>query len=420
MKISNYNIIKKYPQKILVYNSFSKASAVLKPYSSVEPFEKIEEFNKLSLAEKELLVNNGFVIDDNRDEFYEMKYMYEQRYFETDFFNIVLVPSLQCNFKCPYCCEKDFTCGKQNIKKYFAALKKYAENNFHLHNIVQISMFGGEPMLYINYFLKFLDWVKKDSEKFGYNYFTSIVTNGSLITKKNFSELLKYNLHSLQITIDSDRENHDQMRIFKNNNKSFDLLIDKVNMVASMSNISTSFKFVLRINLNNTNVDKVRNTLECIEPKNRKYTHLLIRAIYNTHAYAEKNSNTVDNLKEFFDLGVEMGFPILKERYHYQTCEACGDRKFFYLMPDLSIWKCINDLGCNSGKIGSLTSDGTISLIPENVISWYKNCMSAFTDNECCNCKLLPDCLGGCPLYKCKHKIKKCRTFDMACLPYIY
>ena len=33
--------------------------------------------------------------------------------------------------------------------------------------------------------------------------------------------------------------------------------------------------------------------------------------------------------------------------------------------------------------------------------------MSAFENEKCLNCKMLPDCFGGCPLYKCKNKIKE-------------
>lgn len=421
MRISNYNIIKKYPDKVLVYNSFSKASIILKDDSNIDMFENIESFNKLSHEEKKILIDNGFVVDDNRDEFNEIKYIYEQKFFDTSILNIVLVPTLLCNFKCPYCCEKDYTCGEENVKKYFEILKKYAINNFSKHECVQISLFGGEPLIHIDECLKFLDWVKKDSKKNNYKYITSIVTNGSLLTENNLKALLDHNLYSLQITIDSDKENHDKMRIFKNNSPSFDFLIKKINMVITNSQNYKNFKFVLRINLNNTNVHKVRETLELIEKKNRSKVYLLIRAIYNTHAYNEYNTNNLGELKDYFDLGKELGFNILQEKYNYQTCEACGDRKFFYLMPNLSLWKCINDIGYKNGCIGELDENGNIQLIPENVISWYKNCMSGFLDKECINCKMLPDCLGGCPLYKCKHEGKKnCRTFDMSCLPFIY
>ena len=363
MKISKYNIIKEIDNKILIYNSFTKASLFLEKDSNTKMFEDIKEFEKLGEDEKKILIHNGFVIEDNRDEFSELKYIYEQRYFATDYFNIILVPSLSCNFGCPYCCEKDYNCGKDNIKKYFSILKKYAKNNFKLHTKVQISLFGGEPLLFAKDCLDFLHWVKEDSEKNSYEYFTTIVTNGSLLTKEILEKLAKYNLYSLQITIDSDKENHDRMRTFKDGKASFDLLINKINMVAKESVKYDKFKFVMRINLNNTTVDKVRKTLLCVDEKQRKNVHLLIRTIYNTHAYKEENTNSVNELKEYFDLGAKLGFNILKEKYNYQTCESCGDRKMFYLMPDLSLWKCINDIGYDKCKIGFLNSNGVNYLI---------------------------------------------------------
>lgn len=90
-------------------------------------------------------------------------------------------------------------------------------------------------------------------------------------------------------------------------------------------------------------------------------------------------------------------------------------------MPDLSIWKCINDIGYEKANIGRISDNGDINLIPGNVVSWYKNSMRAFYDEECINCKMLPDCLGGCPLFNCKNSsLKSCKSFDMVSLPSLY
>ncbi|MDO5568628.1 MAG: radical SAM protein [bacterium] len=420
MKISKYNLIKKYAENVLIYNAFSKASIFLEKNADVSFIEDIDNFNKLNVREKKMLYENGFIVDDDRDEFSEIKYIYEQKFFETDFFNIILVPSLACNFKCPYCCEKGYSCGKENIKKYFAVLKKYAEKNFQIHNHVQISLFGGEPLLFVDECLEFLNWVKNDSNIKNYEYFTSIVTNGSLLTESILVKLLQHNLYALQITIDSDKENHDTMRIFKNGAPSFDFLIDKINTLVPLTTNLENFKFILRINLNNTNVDKIKCTLEQINKNTRKHIYLMFRIIYNTHSYKEQNLNNITELKPYFEIGDNLGFNVLREKYNYQSCEACGDRKMFYLMPDLSIWKCINDIGYTDACIGKIDNNGKIILKPERVIAWYKSCMSAFADPECIKCKMLPDCFGGCPLYKCKNGAKSCRSFDMASLPYTF
>ncbi len=388
--------------------------------SDISVFENIESFYKLDAEFKKTLIDNGYIIDEKRDELEEIKYMFEKAYFNEDLLNVVLVPSLNCNFKCPYCFEKDHLCGKENTKKYFGTLKKFAEKHFKLHSCVQISLFGGEPLLYIKEFLKFLDWVKVDSKKNKYMYLTSMVTNGSLLTEEIIDNLISNNLLSLQITIDSDKKTHDSLRIFKDNRPSFDLLINKIKLLINKTKDIEEFQFNMRINLSNTNIELFKETLLRFEPKYRKHINLLIRAVYKTHVYQEENCNNVGELQEFYNVGKDLGYKIIQSTYHFQSCEGCADSKFFYLMPDLTMWKCINDLSFTKACFGRIGEDGEPIIDPINVVNWYKSASSCFSDKKCIDCKLLPDCLGGCIMHNCKKNNKSCKTFDMASLPYIY
>lgn len=419
-KVSNYNIIKEYGNGIIVYNSYTKASIFLDKESSTSAFEDIESFNKLDKETRDILIKNGFIIDASRDEYAEIKYMYEKKYYDKTFFNIVLVPSLACNFSCPYCFEKDLKCGQENIKKYFEVLKKFAKNNFKNYQHIQISLFGGEPLLFAKECLEFLEWVKVDSMKKDYKYFTSIVTNGSLLTEEILKKLLDHNLRLLQITLDSDKETHDLTRKFKNGNPSFELLIDKISMIVDLTKDISDFKFVLRINLSNTTPEKVGESLKYIKKQHREYVNLLIRSVYNTHAYKDKNKNNNSQIDKYFEMGKNLGFSIFQESFQYQSCECCADDKFFYLMPDLTIWKCINDLDYYDSCIGKINDDGSIYIDPQKNVKWAKNAMKAFEDNECINCKLLPDCYGGCILKKCKSCKKQCRPFEMTSMIHMF
>lgn len=80
MKVSKYNIVKEYEDKTLVYNSFSKASLILEKDSNTKAFENIDEYDKLDNETKKILYENGFVIDDEVDEFEELKYIYEKKF----------------------------------------------------------------------------------------------------------------------------------------------------------------------------------------------------------------------------------------------------------------------------------------------------------------------------------------------------
>ena len=326
-KISKYNIVKKLDDKIIVYNSYTKASLFLEKDSDVNAFEDIDAFNKLDGDTKKVLIDNGFVIDKNRDEFAEIKYMFEKKYYDKTFLNVVLVPSLACNFSCPYCFEKDLKCGKENIKKYFSALKNFAKNNFKDFKCIQISLFGGEPLLFAKDCLEFLKWVNKDSKEKHYEYFTSIVTNGSLLTEDILDKLIDNNLKMLQITLDSDKETHDLTRKFKTGEPSFDLLISKIEMIIQKTKKLKDFNFVLRINLSNTNVNKVKESLEYIKTKYRSKVNLLIRSVYNTHAYKDNNENDNSQIDTYFKMGQDLGFSIFQESFQYQSCEARPNEK---------------------------------------------------------------------------------------------
>ena len=263
--------------------------------------------------------------------------------------------------------------------------------------------------------------MEKDKQKNKYKYTTSIVTNGSLICEDNIIKLIEHNLSSIQITIDGTRINHDKQRIFHNNDKTYDLLIKNIKIIINIFKIKKreDIKLVLRLNLKDVTLDEIKETLTEFDKDERKYIELLFRPIYNTEKYKEYNTTKLVDLKQYFDLGKTLGYRIVQNNYFYKTCEACGDDNFFYLMPDMSMWKCINDLKHEYAKIGYISKKGEINIDAQNLIRWSKmaNC---FEDSKCKKCNLLPDCYGGCILVKSKTGIRQCKVFEMSSLPYLY
>lgn len=65
------------------------------------------------------------------------------------------------------------------------------------------------------------------------------------------------------------------------------------------------------------------------------------------------------------------------------------------MLPDLSLWKCINDFSFQEAKIGQMQEDGSIKWNVQRVNNWFKNA-DFFNDKKCENCSIAPDCLGGC------------------------
>ena len=80
----------------------------------------------------------------------------------------------------------------------------------------------------------------------------------------------------------------------------------------------------------------------------------------------------------------------------------------------------VNDLNYKEACIGKINDEGEAEIIPLKNVFWAKNALSAFSDEKCLNCKLLPDCYGGCILQKCKTCKKACRPFEMVSMLHIF
>lgn len=410
---SKFNNIFKFNGKQTIYNSLSKASIELENNTIQDYINNCDEVNL------NILKSNGFVVDNDFNENLALEYLFKKNFFNNKrFLNIVLVPSLACNFKCPYCFEKVNTNKNyfnSQVDEYFEQLKIYSKNNFNNYENIEISLFGGEPLLFFDRIINYFEQIEEYFPNL--NYTSSIVTNGALLTKVRILQLLKYNCKSFQITIDGYKDTHDKLRIFKDGRPSYDLLIKNINEFVPL--LPEDCIFNLRINLNNVSVENVKRTLNDVDSNIRHKIKVLFRPVYNTDCFNQKNTNNLSELKQYYDLAIKYGYEIVKNTYFYQSCESCSGDNFFFIMPDMTVWKCINDLNFKKACIGKIESNGEIKFNAKNLINWY-NLSNCFNDIECKNCSLLPDCFGGCVLYKAKNNKKSCKTFDMASMPYLY
>lgn len=415
LRESTYNQLVDFNGHKVIYNALTKSSIQITEDFDIQHIIKMENSDVLNTLKK-----MGIIVDDSPTEFELLQYVFLKKYFgSNDFLNIVLVPGLDCNFKCPYCFEKvqgiENKIFKTDISAYFATLRAFAESNFKKYSTIEISLFGGEPLLFEKDFFSFFQFIKDQMSEI--SFFSSIVTNGALLDEEMVYRLLSANCRSIQITIDGSKEIHNRNRIFKDGKESYDLLIKNINNCVRI--LPAECQFNLRINLNNVAPKEVEATLLDIEPLLRNKIKLLFRPIYNTDCYKQNNSNKFYDLKPYYDMAINMGYDIVRNTYYYQACESCSGDNFFFIMPDLSIWKCINDINFTEARIGKINENGIIQFEADKLINWYKysNC---FSDEECKKCKMLPDCFGGCVLYRAKNGKRSCKEFEMAALPYLY
>ncbi|GEM_PF-5431297 len=78
----------------------------------------------------------------------------------------------------------------------------------------------------------------------------------------------------------------------------------------------------------------------------------------------------------------------------YYYCPA-STLHHFELTPDLKVYKCNVAVGARP-PVGEITDDGDIKYNSQELKNWLL--IDPFRDEKCKSCKLLPACMGGCPL----------------------
>ena len=91
------------------------------------------------------LVEKGFIIEDDREEFEELKEEYGKAVEQKHTFRLTILPSLDCNLRCWYCFEKHVHGShlsnevSENILRF---VKRQFEENDQL-DYLEVELFGG-------------------------------------------------------------------------------------------------------------------------------------------------------------------------------------------------------------------------------------------------------------------------------------
>lgn len=136
-----------------------------------------------------------------------------------------------CNLACKYCFEKhnNKTMTKETAEK---ALEFLAENavkekqqDFHA------MIFGGEPLLNIQLIDDIFHKGEALAKEKGLTFTSSIITNGTIMNDEIY-EVLKWhkkNSHlTIQLSVDGNKETHDEYRVTKSGKGSFDLVAKNI------------------------------------------------------------------------------------------------------------------------------------------------------------------------------------------------
>ena len=257
-KLSRYTLVFEERNGVLLYNTASdgimqmdaELLRVVRKYRDCP--ETLETVHPDLYA---ALCKDGFIVGADRDEAEELIRGWEKQLNGTDTFRLTVNPTLNCNLRCWYCYESHG--GNLRMKEgVLERLKKLIRKQTAKEGLglFTLDFFGGEPLLMLDeVVLPLLEEARQACDGASVKLNVSFTTNGVLLTEEVLKRLKEYETGpgslSFQITLDGNREYHDDTRRQGNGTGTFDTIVKNISSAAAMG-----FPVVARCNYTSHNI----------------------------------------------------------------------------------------------------------------------------------------------------------------------
>ena len=412
---SSYSIVvplDKEPENIFMIHGYSGAIDILQKEIAMflkthDQFEKEELPCSNETAER--LEKRGYITKLTINE--EIEYvrrlafaLYRKENILTCNFTVVV--TYDCNFRCPYCYEKDIvrttnSFSQEMTDSLFKTIQAIAPERKLRKNI--ITLYGGEPFMKENYEnVKFL--VRRGITE-GFRF--SAITNGYDLDR--YEDLLgPDSICHIQVTIDGMPDLHNKKRIHKCGIPTFDKIIQNIALA-----LEKKVRVTIRVNTDSQNIHQLKELQQIFTEKgytNNAQFHMYSALLRN---HADQNApKNVMNQKEYIEqiknLDVDCSFhdyglsdkiatSIKRNKPISLGVSFCGaQNRGFVLDPLGNIYPCWEVVNQKEHLLGKYNQDG---------IQWNDAVndrwrSSKIADRKCVECKYVFLCRGGCPAHQ--------------------
>lgn len=402
MKRSRFNVFFDYNGKTYISNTFSKSLIELD-----EQHQKVLANSDAELCEIQdslkALYQEGILVDDQLDEIGMLRFAHEQSKKGTDEIEIVVAPTLSCNFRCEYCFETKRN-GRMSDDVQDKVINYIKEKTKAIDcKKIRFIWFGGEPLLCFDIIEKMTVSLNKYCQESGINIEYSVITNGYLITHDILARMEQINIRHVQITLDGDKNTHDSRRVLLDGSGTYDKIYDNLKLFSEY-NITVA----IRVNIDADNAEMfgyVKSEIKKLN-NNRIVCHPALVEKTENQSTTQKNKCLKGNEDWFYKN------PDIEEYYLSQSkknldnvcCVCSAEHLDSFVVDELgNLYKCWNSIGYDDQIWGTI---GTEKKNPV-IVSQYLG-RDPFTENECCDCAFIPVCAGGCIYHSIYSDNKKC------------
>lgn len=321
---------------------------------------------------------------------------------------LVIVPTTDCNFACPYCFEGE--------KKHYVmteaiqnAIVEYISSNKHA-NKIHLTWYGGEPLIAFNVMKSLFNKIQHIDNKKIHSH--TLITNGYLINDDVIKFINYANINDIQITLDGTKERHDSLRCLRYSNKpSYEIILKNIKHILSMCpNVALS----IRVNIDKSNSKDFFEVFRYFHEKicSNKITVYpgFIREDTADHCSLCYNSMSTEFKYSFYKDLLKQGINV---NFMPQIVQKRGcmmhQLNSFIVGPRGELYKCWNDVNNDNKIIGHIYSK-TIS--NRNLFYHLLTETHPFADSKCKECLQFPICSGGCGWYRSRN-IKENGKFNL-------
>ncbi|MCB2184063.1 MAG: geopeptide radical SAM maturase [Desulfobulbaceae bacterium] len=392
MFLSRYALVYPWPDDSelrLVYSTLNAAKALI-PAAILEDLQK----GCLDEDEESMLREQGLVVDDLKKEKEEAFQLVERINSRRTAMNVSVIVNLQCNFRCRYCYEGSQK-GKSVMSKQTAdQLAGFIKERFQPGMTrLTLDFYGGEPLLATALIKHLAASLQPFVEELGALFETTLVTNGSLLTRKTVQKLLPFGLKRAKITIDGPPENHNFFRPYQSGKPSFDVIVGNIRECADLLKIAINGNFTEE---NYREFPQLFDHLEQqgLTPENiHQLSFSPVMQVRDDFSSGFCGGCASSNEKWLAQAAPFLREEILKHGYPANeiTPSLCmvDVENSFVVHYDGRLYQCVAMIGHKEYSCGDVWQ-GMRDYRQQYHLDHWKN------EEKCLDCTYLPLCFGGC------------------------
>lgn len=308
---------------------------------------------------------------------------------------ITLMPTLACNLACSYCFQKGSpaynTMTRETEEQAIEfILRKVDQAGSRL---LRLEYFGGEPLARKDVVLRTAEILSRSMAARGGSFSWHIITNGVSLDRPFVDAMSRFGEGGVKVTLDGDRETHDQARVYRSGKGTFDVIFENLVAVAGHVRLDVGGNFLLGQEASYTRLVQrleeagILSKLHAIKFKPVQATASNdLGSCAGACASPKEESDTLIALDRLIRKKRPDVAPIgMLDAVAAGPCELHWDTSYI-IDPDGLVYKCPAVAGRPEVAVGTVRDNALKGAPLLELRPW----------EQCGDCAYLPVCVGGC------------------------